>query len=71
METLVVLANLSRLVTAKMDKFISHVLGWINGRIEVVVARSYSCMIHISRIFSPLRYREMDWDPESGLGLAQ
>ena len=38
-ESLVVLANLSRLMAVKMDEPISHVQGWINGQIEISVAR--------------------------------
>ena len=44
-EALVVLANLSRLVAAKMEEPISHVHGWVIGRIAIAVARSYSLMI--------------------------
>ena len=44
-EALVVLEILSRLMVAKMDEPILHVQCWINGRIEIAVARSYSLMI--------------------------
>ena len=44
-EVLVVLASLSRLMAEKMDKPILHVRGWINGRIEIVVAGLYYRMI--------------------------
>ena len=44
-ETLVIIPNLSRLMAAKMDEFIFHVRGWINGRISIVVAKSYLHMI--------------------------
>ena len=66
-EALVVLANLSRLMAAKMDKPISHVRGWVNCQIKIAAARLYSQMIHIDQLPSPLRYREPYWDPASGL----
>ena len=44
-EALVVLADLSRIMAAKIDEPILHVQGWINGHITNAVARSYSCMI--------------------------
>ena len=69
-EALVVLAQLSRTMAAKMDEPISHVRGWINDRIAIAVERSYSRMIHGARLPSLLRDREPDWDPESGIGLA-
>ena len=70
-ETLVVLANMSRLMAAKMDEPISHVRGWVNGPIVIVVARSYSGMIRGACITSPLQDREPDWELGLGLGLAQ
>ena len=45
MEALVILANLSQLMAAKMDEPILHVQVWINGQFEIAVARSYSRMI--------------------------
>ena len=41
-ETLVVLANLSRIMAAKMDEPISNVRGWVNGQIAILIARLYS-----------------------------
>ena len=38
-EALVVLANLSELMAAKIDEPIFHMRGWINGRIAITVAR--------------------------------
>ena len=70
-EALVVLSNLSRLMAVKTDETIPHVRGWINGRISIAVARSYSKMIHRDRLHSTLRDQYPDWDPELGLGLAQ
>ena len=37
-EAMVVLANLSQIMAAKLDKLISHVKDWINGRIAITVA---------------------------------
>ena len=54
-EALVVLADLSRLMEAKVDEPISHVRGWVNGRIAIAVARSYSCMILGSNLTSTPR----------------
>ena len=70
-EALAVLANLSRLMAAKMDEPISHVLGWINGRIIIAVVRSYSRMIRVAQLPSPMRDREPDWYPALSLRLAQ
>ena len=39
-ETLVLLANLSQLMTVKMEEPILHVQGWVKGRIIIVVMRS-------------------------------
>ena len=69
-EALVVLANLSQLIAAKMDEPILHVQVWINGRFEIMVVRFYSCNIRGARLISPLRDQDPDWDPASGLGLA-
>ena len=70
-EALVVLANLSQLMEAKTDETISHVGGWINRRIAIAVARSYSRMILRARLPSPLRGQDPEWDLALGLGLAQ
>ena len=68
-ESLTVLANLSRLVAAKINESIPHVQGWINGHITIEIDRSYSRMICGYRITSPLQDWEADWDPASGLEL--
>ena len=65
-----VLAQLSRIMAAKMDETISHVRGWINGRIRIAVAISYSRMIRGARLHCPLQDWEPDWYPASGLRLA-
>ena len=60
-EALVVLTNLIRLMAEKLKKPLSHVRGWVNGRIAITVARSYSCMICHIVSHSPVR-------PGNGLG---
>ena len=70
-EALVILANLSRRMAAKMDEPIFHMQGWINRLITITVARSYSCMICGDWLPSPLHDQDPYWGPESGLGLAQ
>ena len=70
-EALVVLVNLSRLMAANMDEPIFHVRDWINSWIAIAVSRSYSHIIHRSRLPSLLQDWDTDWDPASGLGLAQ
>ena len=44
-KSLVVIAQLIRTMAAKMGRPISHIRGWINGRITITVPRSYSNMI--------------------------
>ena len=39
-EDLVVLTNLSQLMAEKLQETISHVRGWVNAWIAIVVARS-------------------------------
>ena len=39
-EDLVVITQLSQTMAKKMDEYISHVRGWINGQIEIAVSRS-------------------------------
>ena len=58
-------------MVAKLEEIISHVRGWVNGRITIGVARSYSRMICGARLPSPLWDREPDWDLGPGLVLAQ
>ena len=70
-EAQAILATLSRPMAAKMDKPIFHVKGWVNGQIEITVARSYSWVIHGSRSPSPLQIQELEWVSDLGLGLAQ
>ena len=65
-----VLAQFSLIMAAKLDESIFHIRGWINGKIAIAVARSYSRIIFRARLPNPLRDRELDWDPELGIGLA-
>ena len=58
-------------MAAKMDEPISHVRIWINGRIAIAVARSYSHIIRGAQIIIPLRDQEPDWELASGIRLAQ
>ena len=69
-EVMVVLSQLSRVMSARRAKPLSQVRGWVNGRIAIAVVKSYSRMIRGARLPSPLWEREPDWDSESGIGLA-
>ena len=69
-EALIVLSQSSRVMADKRKKTLLQVQEWVNGRNTISVARSYSRMIHRDRIPSPLRERDPDWDPETGIGLA-
>ena len=66
-ESQFVLANLSRLMAEKMEEAISHVSGWVNGRITIMIMKLYYHTIHEDNLPNPFWYREPDW--ESGLGL--
>ena len=70
-EAQVVLATLSQLMAKKMEEPISHIQGWFNGRIEIVVARLYSQMLCRAQVSSPLRTQEPYWGSGLGLNLAQ
>ena len=59
-EALVVLMNLSQLMTEKMDEPILHVQIWINGQVAIAVSRLYSCMIRGARLLSDIRYQDPD-----------
>ena len=69
-EALFILSQLSRVMVDKREEPLSLVRGWVNVRIAIAVARSYSRMIRGARLPSPLREREPDWDLKSGIGLA-
>ena len=70
MEALFVLYQLSRFMAEKREELLLQVRGWLNGRIAIAVARSYSQIIHGARLPSPLQEREPDWDLYSGIGLS-
>ena len=53
-EALGVLANLIQLMAEKLKEPISHLRGWVNGRILITVVRSYSHMIREDILTSPL-----------------
>ena len=53
----------------KREEPISQVRGWVNGRTEIAVERSYSQMICGDRHRSPLREQDPGWDPEPGIDL--
>ena len=69
-EALVVISQLSRVMSDKREEPLLQVRGWLNGRIEIAIAMSYSRMIFRARLSSPLREQEPDWDPESVIRLA-
>ena len=69
-EALVVLSHLSIFMAYKREEPLLQVQGWVNVRIAIAVARSYSQMIRRTWFPSPLQERDPDWDMESGIGLA-
>ena len=68
---LVAHTNLSLLMAEKVEEPISRMQVWINGRIEIVVARLYSRMIRRDFLTVPLWDRDPDWESGLGLVLAQ
>ena len=62
-EALVVLSRLILVMVEKSEEPLSQVREWVNRRIAIAVVRSYSQMIRGSRLPSPLREQEPDWDP--------
>ena len=56
-ETLAVLKNLSQPMATKLNKTLSHIHGWINGRIAIKIVKLYSRMSYRSRLPITLR----DW----------
>ena len=69
-EALVMFSQLSLVMEEKSEETLSQVQGWVNKRIKIAVARSYSLMIHGARLPIPLQEREPDLDTEPGIGLA-
>ena len=70
-DSLIVITNLSQLKEKKPEETLSQLRGWVNGRIEIVVVRFYSRIIHRACLTSPLWDQEPHWYPVSGLRLAQ
>ena len=68
-EALVVLYQLSRVMSEKREEPLFQVRWWVNVRITIAVAKSYSRMIRGARLPSPLQEQEPIWDPELGIGL--
>ena len=69
-ESLVVLSQLIRVMAEKREEPLLQVQGWVNGRIAIAVARSYSWMIRGAWLPSPLQEQEPVWDLESIIRLA-
>ena len=60
-EAQVILANLGRLMGEKMEEPISHVQGWFNLPITIVVMRLYCWMLCGPRVPILLQKWVMDW----------
>ena len=58
-------------MTEKIEEPISQARGWVNARIVIVAARSYSRMIRGARLPIPLRDQDLYLDSVLGLVLAQ
>ena len=69
-EALVVHSQLIRAMSEKREEPLLQVRGWVNGRITITVAMSYSRMIRKACLPSPLQEQDLDWNPESGIVLA-
>ena len=70
-EDQVILAILIQLMAAKMEEPILNVKGWVNSRIAIAIARSYSLVLYGAWFPSTLHTRETYWELGLGLGLAQ
>ena len=68
-ETLVVLVNMSQLISEKLEEHISNVQVWIKRNIAIVAVIYYSNVIRRDQLTSTLWEWEPDWDPELCLGL--
>ena len=55
----------------ELEETISHLCGWVNGCIFIVVTRLYSHMIRRALLTSTLNHQDPAWDLGSGLVLAQ
>ena len=70
-EALFVLTNLIQFMAEKLEKPISHIRGWGNGQITILIARLYSCIIRGACLPIRIQYWELYWDSGAVLGLAQ
>ena len=70
-EALVVPANLSQLMEARMEEPILHVLCLVNGQIAIAFMRLYCSMILVACLPSLLWEKNPDWELSLGLGLAE
>ena len=70
-EALVVLMSVIQLMVTKIEEPLSHVHIWVNILIAIAVSRSFSHIICRACLPSNLKNQEPDWDPGSGLVLAQ
>ena len=64
------LSKLIQVMADKRQEPLLQVRGWVNRRILIAIARSYSRMIRGARLPSPLQERDPGWDTELGIGLA-
>ena len=64
-EALFLLSRLSRVIAKKREEPIFQVRGWVDGRITIAIARSYSWMIRRAP-----HQQEPDWDPELGIRIS-
>ena len=66
-EDLVVLLQLSRVMSENREETLFQLRGWVNGRITIAVASTYSQLIWGARLPSPLGGQEPVWYWESGI----
>ena len=70
-KAMVVLDNLSQLMTENMEEPIPHVQGLGNGWTGIAVMILYLCMIRGALLPINLQDRDLDWEFVLGLVLAQ
>ena len=70
-EALVVPANLSQLMEARLEEPILHVLCLVNGQIAIAFMRLYSSMILVDCLPSLPWDKNPDWELILGLRLAE
>ena len=59
-EALVVLTNLSRIMSEKLKERLSHIRGWVNGWIVINISRLNPRMIHGAFLLITLWYQDSD-----------